>query len=248
MSTFIYPYNPASGSARALAEALGIRRLKHNTDRYRRPQRDLIINWGASEFQPNLTGQEVWNHANRTAIATNKLEFFRTLEGSEYVRTVPFTTDRQVASTWEKCVARTLLRGSEGRGIIVSESSTPPVQAPLYTKYIPKQREFRVHVAFGSVVDSQRKIADPNNPPTNFDLRNHDNGFLFARNSGTPTGDSCRMAIDTLRLLGLDFGAVDLIENKKGTWILEVNTAPGLEGQTLETYRNAFEQKIRDRR
>jgi glutathione synthase/RimK-type ligase-like ATP-grasp enzyme len=56
------------------------------------------------------------------------------------------------------------------------------------------------------------------------------------------------MAVHCVSALGLDFGAVDVIENKKGSWILEVNTAPGLEGQTLEVYRSAFEQKIRDRR
>jgi len=248
MATLLYPYNPGSAGARQLAEALDIRRIKHNTTRYNRPRGDTIINWGASDIHFDFTGETVFNYPAAVRVATNKLLFFRELEGNADVRTVPFTTDRQVAATWEKCVARTLLRGSEGRGIVVSESPATPVQAQLYTRYIKKLREFRVHVAFGHVIDTQRKIANPNNPPTSFDLRNHDNGFLFARNSGQPTPESMAMAVHCVSALGLDFGAVDVIENKKGSWILEVNTAPGLEGQTLEVYRSAFEQKIRDRR
>lgn len=245
MTTYIYPYHPGSRSARELATALGVQRLKHNSTRYNTPRRDLIINWGASEIQPNLVGQTVYNKATSVAIATNKLQFMRAFENSEYVRTVPFTTDPAVARTWDKGVARTLLRASEGRGIVVFVRPNEPVPAPLYTKYVPKNKEFRIHVAFRAVIDTQRKIADPNNPPTNFDLRNHDNGFLFARNSGIPSDESCRMSIECLRLLGLDFGAVDIIENNNGSWILEVNTAPGLEGRTLEVYQNAFEQRIR---
>ena len=55
--------------------------------------------------------------------------------------------------------------------------------------------------------------------------------------------DVCRsLAIDSVAALRLDFGAVDIIWNKRHDryYTLEVNTAPGLEGTTLERYSNAI--------
>lgn len=243
---FVLQYKPGSRSARALSGALGVRRLNTTTRRYEVPRQDLIINWGCNEFRSN--NLNFINPPHIVKRATNKLEFFQTLEGNENVRTVPFTTNPEIARQWDKCVARTQLRASSGAGIVVVNKGEQLPAARLYTGYIKKNREFRVHVAFGHVIDSQRKIADPNREPTTWDIRNHANGFIFVRNSGSPTQASLDMAVATCSALGLDFGAVDLIENKSGTYILEVNTAPGLEGQTLENYRRAFEQEIRNRR
>jgi D-alanine-D-alanine ligase-like ATP-grasp enzyme len=41
---------------------------------------------------------------------------------------------------------------------------------------------------------------------------------------------------------GLDFGAVDVIWNaqKEKPYVLEINTAPGLEGQTIADYAAFF--------
>jgi D-alanine-D-alanine ligase-like ATP-grasp enzyme len=49
-------------------------------------------------------------------------------------------------------------------------------------------------------------------------------------------------SISAVNTLGLDFGAVDLIVAKDGrVYVLEVNTAPGIEGITLEKYVKAFQ-------
>jgi len=42
--------------------------------------------------------------------------------------------------------------------------------------------------------------------------------------------------------LGLDFGAVDIVynENDNKAYVLEINTAPGLSGTTLEKYVEVF--------
>jgi D-alanine-D-alanine ligase-like ATP-grasp enzyme len=48
--------------------------------------------------------------------------------------------------------------------------------------------------------------------------------------------------------LGLDFGAADVLFNarRNQAYVLEVNTAPGLEGQTVNDYAEAFKEMIRD--
>lgn len=246
MTTFILPYKMASVSAKGLADILGIKRLRHDTDRYSRPRTDIIINWGNSSSNLNLAGCRVINPFSAVSKATDKLRFFETLKDHPTVRTVPYTTDIGVARDYDKGVARTLTRASEGRGIVVFNRGDELPRAPLYTKYVPKTAEYRVHVMRGSAFDTQRKIKDPKRTDvTDFNVRNTANGFIFARNSGTPNQQSIQMAIDCVSFLGLDFGAVDLIENRSGTYILEVNTAPGLEGTSYENYAKAFREAFR---
>jgi D-alanine-D-alanine ligase-like ATP-grasp enzyme len=50
------------------------------------------------------------------------------------------------------------------------------------------------------------------------------------------------IAIGSVNILGLNFGAVDVIYNEKENkyYVLEVNTAPGLSGTTLEKYVDAI--------
>ena len=47
---------------------------------------------------------------------------------------------------------------------------------------------------------------------------------------------------DAVTALGLEFGAVDIIYNDKSKklFVLEVNTAPGIEGATVTKYKDAI--------
>ena len=46
---------------------------------------------------------------------------------------------------------------------------------------------------------------------------------------------------NTIKALKLDFGAVDIIRAKNGKlYVLEVNTAPGLEERKLQIYADYF--------
>ncbi len=67
--------------------------------------------------------------------------------------------------------------------------------------------------------------------------------FVFARGGVEAPEDVKTQAIEAIRALGLAFGAVDVIWNEKQqkAYVLEVNTAPGLCGQTLEDYANAMQ-------
>jgi glutathione synthase/RimK-type ligase-like ATP-grasp enzyme len=48
-------------------------------------------------------------------------------------------------------------------------------------------------------------------------------------------------AVKAIIKLGLDFGAVDIIQTPDGHgWVLEVNTAPAIEGSTVDAYADAF--------
>lgn len=117
--------------------------------------------------------------------------------------------------------------------------------APLYTEYIKKNTEYRIHVVNGRVIDACRKVAPRGREPRNWQVRSHDNGFIFQRD-GTPQsqgyGKACAQALLAMRVSGLNFGGVDVIYNTRQdkAYCLEINTAPGIEGTTVVRYKDAF--------
>lgn len=147
-------------------------------------------------------------------------------------------------------VCRTLLRGHSGRGIVIADDVSELVQAPLYTQYIKKQSEYRVHVFFGEVIDIQKKMRRSDTPDSEVDwrVRNHSNGFVYGRDEVRLPDGAQQLCIEAVSALGLDFGAVDIIHNAHYDeyYVLEVNTAPGLSGTTLEVYTDAFIKKLED--
>lgn len=243
--TFVWPYKYGSRSAKLLRDRLNAKFPKKTRalSRLRFRDGDIVVNWGAGSFWGN--GVRVLNSPAAVNVASDKLRFFQQSQGQSTYRVPEWTTSRSEAARWDKCVARTLTRASGGRGIVLTERGETIPDAPLYVKYIRKTKEWRIHVAFGQVIDMQRKIKDPQRDVSNWQVRNHENGFIFVRGSGTPNAEAQRQAVAAVRHLGLDFGAVDLIETSSGAfYVLEVNTAPGLEGSTVNHYVQAIQQEV----
>jgi hypothetical protein len=172
-----------------------------------------------------------------------------------YARTPEFTTSHVEAQMWlnggSTVVERHILNGNSGAGIVLVEpdGGVGISRAPLYVKYVPKKQEYRVHVCGGQAVDIQRKARrkDVEDDAINWKIRNHDNGFIFARNEGDVVPpDVIVQSVNAVNLLGLAFGAVDVIFNEKEqkAYVLEVNTAPGLSGTTLEGYLSRFKDYL----
>lgn len=248
-----YPYKIGSQSASRLAEELrsrGYRSYKVYSDRKFKPRRgDLIINWGTSAPPAWVNGLGIWvNVPTNVKDAGNKLTTFKRLKVSG-VSIPEFTTDIGEADGWRRdgstVVCRALTRGSGGAGIhLISGGVTLPV-VPLYVKYIKKQSEFRVHVGGGKVIDIQQKRRKHEVEEIDYQIRSHDNGWVFSRNNVDNLHPSvCEQSVKAVASLGLDFGAVDVIWNNKyqSAYVLEVNTAPGLEGTTIINYANFIEE------
>lgn len=213
------------------------------------------INWGCGDVRTVRLDSinRLINPCNQVTVAGNKLLTFQKLKDVDGIRIPTFTTDRSVAESWLRdgidVVCRTQLRGHSGAGIVLSNKDNPLVDAPLYVQYVKKQKEFRVHVAFGEVIDVQekRKRSDlPEDFTANFQVRNHQTGWVYCRENIEEPTELRTMAGEVVRQLALDFGAVDLIFNTKqnACYCLEVNTAPGLEGTTVEKYAQAFVREL----
>jgi len=88
----------------------------------------------------------------------------------------------------------------------------------------------------------KRKKREIDNEEVDYQVRNHANGWVYCRDNINPDSSVISNSLDAVAALGLDFGAVDVIwnEHHQKAWVLEVNTAPGLEGTTLTKYVSAI--------
>jgi len=235
----LYRGQRRSRSGRQLAREIGIRLVRTRNSRFTARATDLILNWGSTERPAALADARWLNKPEAVALAVDKLRAFERME-REDVATVQFTGDRDKAAEWSErgsaVVVRRQLRGTGGAGIILRRPGESIPDAPLYTRYFRAQDEYRLHVYRGRVFDIQHKRrrleADASN-----EIRNSANGWVYTREGVTCIAAAHAEAIAAVASLGLDFGAVDLKVSGRGTvGILEVNTAPGLEGTTLNKY------------
>jgi glutathione synthase/RimK-type ligase-like ATP-grasp enzyme len=178
----------------------------------------------------------------------NALEIFK----REGVPCPDFTTDKERANEWmengETVVARELTRGSGGRGITICSSGDDLPDAPLYTKYVKKRDEFRVFVVNGKIVRVAQKRCRRgfDAESTNFRVRNHTGGWVFCTDEVARHACVDQAAKDAVRVLALDFGAVDVGYNAHhdAACVYEVNTAFGVEGDTARVIANAIREEF----
>jgi len=135
-----------------------------------------------------------------------------------------------------------MLRASAGRGIVVCEPGDDIPPAPLYTRYVPKYDEYRVHIWRGEVLDIQQKRRRNGEQGIDSRIRNTPNGWVFCREGVECPEVVIEQARAAIKSLNLDFGAADIgytRRNSRAT-VYEVNTAPGIEGTTLRKYAGAI--------
>lgn len=256
----IYPYKINSASSLALKNALIAANPEDRVHRVRstallpnNPER-LIINWGNAQVPNFPMIGKVLNPVASVNLAGNKLLSFQKFEQSG-VLTPRFTESREEAIEWSRevpIVSRTVLRGHSGEGIVITDINEVPPQAPLYVAYKKKRHEFRVHVFDGMIIDIQQKKMERGveGIENRAKIRNRANGWVFCRDDLDLEAHQYQIISELARsavaALSLDFGAVDIIYNQRENlfYALEVNTAPGLEGQTLYNYVEAVQNFI----
>jgi glutathione synthase/RimK-type ligase-like ATP-grasp enzyme len=99
-----------------------------------------------------------------------------------------------------------------------------------------------VHVFNQKVIDFVQKKKRVGHENRNNQIRNHQNGWVYCRENVIKPEGIEQLALDAMKALSLNVGAVDIIYNEKENkcYVLEINSAPGLEGTTVEKYINSF--------
>jgi carbamoylphosphate synthase large subunit len=205
--------------ANELSNRLGYRVLRVKPDR--------ILGRKAVVFHPGI----------------DKVQQFRCFRNSE-VSSPSFATQLEEARALpgKLVVVRNLTSASEGRGITIVPKEELHTVAPLYTEYIPKKKEYRVHVYNNKVIDVQEKRRRRGLENKEYQVRNTANGYVFCRDNVVTSPALLDVALGAVRALGRTQGAVDVIYNEKQDkyFALEVNSRPGLQGTTLTIYTNAI--------
>lgn len=240
------PERPSSG-AQKMNQILGEDSILSRRSPVPRQFR-TVVNWGNSSPLVGNHVNRIINRPEAIAVAVNKLSALSAMQAAG-VRVPAFSTGKP-ADRRGMWLARHSLTGSGGAGIQVVRKDNEMPTAPLYVKYVPKTTEFRIHVAFGEAVLCQYKLRknEAEQTPDQKLIRNHDNGWVFAPRPLEDLDLTVKQeAIKAVAALGLDFGAVDMIVGKADNlpYVLEVNTAPGMESPTLmEAYADVFRRNL----
>ncbi len=249
----IFSRNPASQGAKVLAEAMDIKSLRHEGSNYTPKPEKFVINWGSADALPkHVRGSSIINPPELVYRAANKLEFFEYM-GKHGVSIPEWTRDIKAVNTWldlgSHVCARKKLMSHGGDGLVIIKKPLDIVAAPCYTRYIKKKHEYRLHYVGHELICIQRKAVRDGEEPLDWQVRTHNNGFIYIQNGFKVPDVVVTEATHAFDMSHLDFGAVDVIWNEKQdkAYVLEINTAPGLSGRTIESYREAMWNVIEGR-
>lgn len=267
----IVPYHKYSRSAQALAEYFH-RKITDKImagDLGALHKDVFIVNWGkpTTPYEHLYPENPVVNSLVGVNKATRKITTFQSfatwneqLSGNVgandelRINFPEYTSSQSVALDWIADGYTVFSRKSVSTGgqdiQIISDvpENACEKRGDFYVKYVPKKEEYRVHVFDGKVVDIQRKAlrSGIDKDTVDFRIRNYSGGFVFIREGIDPNDKILQQAVLAVQSLGLVFGAVDVIWNEhyQKAYVLEVNTAPGLEGQTVKTYISSIETYV----
>jgi D-alanine-D-alanine ligase-like ATP-grasp enzyme len=201
------------------------------------------------------TGKKVWRgktpRANRLNLTyggcCDKITQYKWYEANG-IQSVPYTTSREEVKSWLKegkaVFARLLTKASEGRGIVVMEKEQDLVEAPVYTLYVPKKREFRVHLFKDRVVHILEKKKRAGTEVSSTKVRNLANGWVFCSEIEQVPADIQALALSARKVTSSDFVGVDIGYNEKKNllFVIECNSAPGIEGSNVQRYVEKIKQ------
>ena len=163
------------------------------------------------------------------------------------VPSFPYTVNPTEAKEWisegHTVFARTLTKASEGKGIYILDSGSEFKTAPVYTQYRKKKREYRVHVYKDQVVQVLEKRKRKGfEGEVNTKIRNTTNGYVFCSQDVVEPLGIRELALKASKVTNSDFRGVDIGFNEKlnELFVIEVNSAPGIEGSNVQRYIEAI--------
>lgn len=243
----IYSYHRPSGASK-LARRLRLSiSFRDDTTISRRYDLRPHINWGWRSQEPGVT--EGYLNAD-PRVAVSKVQTFEKWQekGLPVPRWHKECHELMKLIPEGRCILARQdgLSGGKNMTIVSLDQGEFDHRVDFYVERLSCFREFRIHVFCGEVIHRQAKFV-----PRGFEgiARNWENGCYFTSEgldrwvNGGQLRDLEELSKRAVEVLGLDFGAVDLLLTKKmKPYLLEVNTAPGLRSE--RTYK-AYEQAVR---
>jgi hypothetical protein len=209
---------------------------------------DLAIRFGNIRTQSKVSGKKFkyLKELNTVEAINNARDKLKTLEilKENNILVPEFTTD--LDPVFEGIWFARAKYHTQGNDILICEGNTW-YNHDYWIRYTPINKEYRVHVFRNKVIQACIKYKEAGNDGAgeeNDMIRNLEHGWKFSEL------DACNhnlrdLAIASVKALGLDFGAVDIIKGIDGKYyVLEVNTAPGLDNKRLAAYTECFKKYV----
>lgn len=161
-----------------------------------------------------------------------------------------FTTNLRVAQEWVKAGDMVFGRNNEHEkgNDIVDQRSEAWANKDFWSKVIPNvAKEYRLHIFNGNHIQQALKRFDSTAPRRRTDdlpIRNTETGWRYDH-AFSPPSDAVALAKSAVQVLEYLWGAVDFLEDSAGhCFVLEVNTAPGMDDTTAGAYASAIEKYV----
>jgi len=214
----------------------------------------------AQGLSTRLKKRKIWRTTKTSLIrkqfkygqSVNKIQQYVFFKEQE-IPALEFTANPNDVVQWlndgHTVFGRKYLNASCGKGIVVIEPEGEqqiPV-CPVYTKYKKKKREFRVHVfkdEVVAVVEKKRRRGFEGERDTK--IRNLANGYVFVQTVENEPEGLRALALKASKVSQSDFRGVDIGYNEKKNelFVIEVNSAPGIEGSNVEKYLNEIVKHV----
>jgi len=216
----------------------------------KRVKLDVLLRWGSSEVFNAATTKLELNTATAVANASNKLRMFGLLAADGTIP-LPQMAGRNIPLDDIKDATGNYYIRSNANVIRYGNDFNPATDA-YATQPIPnKRREYRVHVFNSKIVAIYEKIphslaVDGTRPA----LFKSFNCHFSLCDVNTSRCDSVGqgIAIRAVNALGLLFGGCDIVRDKDGNFfLLEVNSAPGLNPSNAERWITVIKDYINEK-
>jgi hypothetical protein len=255
---YVFCPRPSQG-ARELTAALEGRRLRHfdgidfwdnrKKTRLRFDPTDVIVCWG-HPVPPHTGGARILNESGPTC-PRNKLDELMRLTNAG----VPCVSAAKIDHDGSLDIYRKggyLIRSLHHQG------GSDMLNGTLHPAYVVKKleftTEFRVHSFNGKSIRAGQKVLRegftalgpgevwrPGSGKAHPWVRSYDSGWKVSYDGFESTTAHRTLAHKAVKALGLVFGAVDLGKTPQGNLVvIEVNTAPGIEGGSIASYARAI--------
>lgn len=213
---------------------------------------DVAIRWGCTaSFPSNI----VINKAASIAASSNKPNARNTFAANDVVIPATSNTSQGIANLPDGSYVIRPIAHYGGNNFIVADDKREAVAefnrmarrhgGAYCSLLIKKTNEYRVHVAHGKVLGIQEKPLPENGHRANMSIVGIP--WTVLRQDAW-SAKMCRMAINAVKSVGLDFGAVDIIKGpaKSEFYVLEINTSPQIASEIIsEKYAKYFDWLLR---
>jgi len=234
---YLMPYKKYLRSTKALKEIGFHIRNAHS----RMTKAWPVLYWGKPPVnQRGLANSRqgiVINPPASASLVTNKL----TWAAARFSDSIEWTRNKTEALAWaseqgEKVVCRTVINGHSGEGIVIARNPRQVVDAPLYSRYFKKVREFRTYVAIQDDRHVVTYLASKRNRGNvqdrdNLLIRSGTKGWVYQVERVDSLSQNCELRHTIENFSQEFFRKVAVEEYSETGWILALDIAQSSTGE-----------------